>query len=135
MLTPNDAFFVRYHLADIPTGLIPRLTLERAGQGDKPLSLSFDELKTVEPVEVAAVNQCSGNSRGFFEPRVNGGQLANGAMGNARWNGVPLKAVLAKAGVQAGAVQVAFNGLDTRVLPETPGLSRRWTSITRSTAK
>ena len=56
------------------------------------------ELKTqFKPVEVIAVNQCSGNSRGLFSPRVTGGQLANGAMGNARWLGVPLKDVLARA--------------------------------------
>ena len=67
-----------------------------------------------------AVNQCSGNSRGFFEPRVAGGQLANGAMGNAKWRGVPLKAVLDKAGVMAGAKQVTFNGLDGPAVPETP---------------
>ena len=48
------------------------------------------------------MNQCSGNSRGFFTPRVAGGQLGNGAMGNARWKGVALKAVLDKAGVQRG---------------------------------
>jgi sulfite dehydrogenase (cytochrome) subunit A len=62
--------------------------------------------------DVIAVNQCSGNSRGFFNPRVNGGQLGNGAMGNARWAGVPLKTVLERAGVKAGSVQVAFNGMD-----------------------
>jgi DMSO/TMAO reductase YedYZ molybdopterin-dependent catalytic subunit len=73
-----------------------------------------------EPVEMIAVNHCSGNGRGFFEPRVPGGQFANGAMGNARWRGVPLKAVLAKAGVQAGAVQVSLQGLDQPVVPETP---------------
>ena len=50
-----------------------------------------------KPVELVAVNQCSGNSRAFFNPRVTGGQLTNGAMGNARWVGVPLKDVLARA--------------------------------------
>jgi sulfite dehydrogenase (cytochrome) subunit A len=62
----------------------------------------------------------SGKSRGFFEPRGAGGQFANGAMGNARWRGVPLKAVLDKAGIHAGSRQVTFNGLDEPVLPETP---------------
>jgi DMSO/TMAO reductase YedYZ molybdopterin-dependent catalytic subunit len=122
LFTPNDAFFVRYHLADIPLKIDPaayRLSIQ--GKVDTPLSLSLDELRnSFEPVELAAVNQCSGNSRGFFEPRVAGGQLGNGAMGNARWKGVPLKALLAKAGVQAGAVQVSFQGLDRPVLPETP---------------
>ncbi|WP_164236098.1 molybdopterin-dependent oxidoreductase, partial [Stenotrophomonas maltophilia] len=59
-----------------------------------------------------AVNQCSGNSRGLFNPRVTGGQLANGAMGNARWLGVPLKDVLARAELKNSARQVTFNGLD-----------------------
>jgi hypothetical protein len=70
--------------------------------------------------EIAAVNQCSGNSRGFFNPRVAGGEWANGAMGNALWRGVRLKDVLDRAGVAAGAVQVRFRGLDTGVLPQTP---------------
>jgi len=122
IITPNDAFFVRYHFAGIPTQIDPakhRVTVQ--GKVATPLSLSLDDLKkNFEPIEYVAVNQCSGNSRGFSEPRVPGGQLANGAMGNARWKGVPLKAVLEKAGVQAGAKQVSFNGLDTPVLPTTP---------------
>ena len=122
VLTPNDAFFVRYHLANIPLDIDPEtFRVEVKGKVDKPISLSLSDLKTgFEPAEIIAVNQCSGNGRGFFEPRVAGGQLGNGAMGNARWKGVPLKAVLDRAGVQAGAVQVSFNGLDRPVLPETP---------------
>ncbi|MBV8850153.1 MAG: molybdopterin-dependent oxidoreductase, partial [Methylobacteriaceae bacterium] len=122
VVTPNDAFFVRYHLADIPLRVDPeKFRIDIKGKVNSPLSLSLQDLKTgFEPVELVAVNQCSGNSRGFFEPRVAGGQLANGAMGNARWKGVPLKAVLDKAGVQQGAKQVTFNGLDGPVLPETP---------------
>jgi hypothetical protein len=41
-------------------------------------------------------------------------------MGNARWRGVPLKAVLDKAGVQQGARQVTFNGMDGPVSDKTP---------------
>jgi len=71
-------------------------------------------------VELVAVNQCSGNSRGFSNPRVAGGQFGNGAMGNARWRGVPLKTVLDKAGVQPSAKQVTFNGMDGPVSDKTP---------------
>lgn len=122
IFTPNDAFFVRYHLANIPLSIDPAAyRLEVKGLVDKPLTLSLAELKTqFEQVEVAAVNQCSGNSRGFFKPRVGGGQLGNGAMGNALWKGVRLKDVLDKAGVQAAAKQVVCDGLDTAVLPQTP---------------
>jgi sulfite dehydrogenase (cytochrome) subunit A len=125
VITPNDAFFVRYHLADVPLNIDPdTFTLEIKGKVDKPLKLSLAEIKKMPSIELVAVNQCSGNSRGFFNPRVAGGQLANGAMGNARWKGVPLKAVLDKAGVQTGAKQVVFAGMDGPVSDKTPDFAK-----------
>ena len=124
-ITPNDAFFVRYHLADIPREIDPetfRLAID--GKVKQPLSLSLKDLKAMPATEIVAVNQCSGNSRGLFEPRVAGGQLGNGAMGNARWKGVPLKLVLDKAGMQAGARQVVLQGLDKPVIPATPDFAK-----------
>jgi len=122
IITPNDAFFVRYHLANIPTSIDPdKFRLEIKGRIKTPLNLSLEALRhDFENVEVVAVNQCSGNSRGFFVPRVGGGQSGNGAMGNAKWLGVRLKDVLEKAGLQANAKQVTCNGLDGPVLPQTP---------------
>ncbi len=121
-LTPNDAFFVRYHLANIPLSVDPAAyRLRVRGKVGRELSLSLDELKRVaSPAEIVAVNQCSGNSRGYSTPRVFGAQLGNGSMGNARWLGVPLRTVLQKAAIAADAKQVTFNGLDTPVLPATP---------------
>ena len=124
-LTPNDAFFVRYHLALSPPpmdALGPEtFRLNVRGQVKTPLTISVAELKSqFEAAEVVAVNQCSGNSRGFFQPRVPGGQMGNGAMGNARWRGVRLREVLNKAGVNAGARQVTFDGLDKPLIPQTP---------------
>ncbi len=122
ILTPNDQFFVRYHLSQIPTTIDPeefRLTIK--GKVNKELPLSLHELKTAyEPVEIVAVNQCSGNGRGFSMPRVGGGQSGNGTMGNARWKGVRLKDILEKAGVAAGAKQVTFKGLDGPLIDKTP---------------
>ncbi|MCJ2061121.1 molybdopterin-dependent oxidoreductase, partial [Methylobacterium sp. J-088] len=125
-ITPNDAFFVRYHLADIPTAIDSQaFRVAVTGHVAGPLDLSLADIKALPgAIEIAAVNQCSGNSRGFFEPRMAGGQLANGAMGCARWTGVPLKSVLDRAGVKAGAVQVSFGGLDGPVLPETPDFAK-----------
>jgi sulfite dehydrogenase len=121
VITPNDAFFVRYHLAGIPLEIDPdTFRVEVKGKVDKPLKLSLAELKAMPSVEIVAVNQCSGNSRGFSNPRVAGGQLGNGAMGNARWRGVPLKALLDRAGVQPGARQVTFKGMDGPVMDKTP---------------
>jgi sulfite dehydrogenase len=121
-ITANDAFFVRYHLANIPLSIdTDAYRVSVKGLVKTPLNLSLKELKALaDPVEFIAVNQCSGNSRGFSSPRVFGAQLANGSMGNARWLGVPLHKVLERAGVAPGAQQVTFNGLDTPVLPTTP---------------
>jgi DMSO/TMAO reductase YedYZ molybdopterin-dependent catalytic subunit len=122
LLTPNDAFFVRYHLAQVPTSIdLNEFRLTIKGKVNSLLALSLDDLKAqFEPVELVAVNQCSGNGRAFSNPRVAGGQLGNGAMGCARWKGVRLKDVLNKAGVAGGARQVTFNGLDQPVSEKTP---------------
>src|SRR5690349_11161717 len=121
VITPNDAFFVRYHLADVPLDIDPeKFVVDLKGSVDKPMKLTLADIRKMPATELVAVNQCSGNSRGFFNPRVAGGQLGNGAMGNARWKGVPLKTVLDKAGVRSGAKQVTFNGMDGPVSDKTP---------------
>jgi DMSO/TMAO reductase YedYZ molybdopterin-dependent catalytic subunit len=118
IVTPNDAFFVRYHNAGIPTSVDADKHVIKIGGNacGKPYELTLATLRTqFKPIEYLAVNQCAGNSRGHFSPRVNGGQLGNGAMGNARWVGVPLKDVLARAELKNSAREVTFNGLDTAV--------------------
>jgi DMSO/TMAO reductase YedYZ molybdopterin-dependent catalytic subunit len=121
-LTPNEAFYVRWHLGILPVRVdTAEFRLAVGGHVERPLSLSVDELRgRFEPVSVVAVNQCSGNSRRYFEPRIPGAQWGNGAMGNARWSGVRLRDVLAKAGVKAGAADVSFGGLDGPTLPAAP---------------
>jgi DMSO/TMAO reductase YedYZ molybdopterin-dependent catalytic subunit len=122
VFTPNDRFYVRWHLANIPTAIDPAdVRLQVRGHVRQPISLTLNDLlHDFQPFEIAAVNQCSGNSRGFFSPRVPGGQWGNGAMGNALWRGVRLKDVLDRAGVVAGAVQVRLKGMDTGLVPQTP---------------
>ena len=126
LLTPNDAFFVRYHWSGIPTAIDPATYQIRIdGKVNTPLTLTLQALKQLaDPMDLVAVNQCSGNSRGYFAPRTPGGQLGHGAMGNARWTGVPLKKVLEKAGIQAGAVQVSFDGLDQPPLGDGPDFGK-----------
>lgn len=121
-LTPNEAFFVRWHLSGIPTSVDTRtFRLEVSGNVGKPLSFSLQDLQSkFAPVTYVALCQCAGNFRSFFEPRVPGGQWAFGGMSNARWTGVRLKDVLNAAGVGQGTVQVGLRGLDTAPLPQTP---------------
>jgi DMSO/TMAO reductase YedYZ molybdopterin-dependent catalytic subunit len=125
VFTPNDAFFVRWHLANIPQSInagTHRIAV--TGEVTTPLSLSLDDLAKMPAIDVAAVNQCSGNSRGLSAPRVAGGQWQNGAMGNAVWTGVRLRDVLARAGLKPTAKQVQFDGLDEPTLPGTPDFKK-----------
>ncbi len=128
IFTPNDQFFVRWHWAVIPNEVdVATFRLAVRGHVDKPLSLSMADLLALPRFEIAAVNQCSGNSRGLFQPRVAGGQWGNGAMGNAKWTGVRLRDVLDRAGVKAGAVTVRFNGLDQPVVDDGPDFMKSLT--------
>lgn len=117
--TPNEAFYVRWHLPDIPNRVdLSEWRLHVEGNVNKPRAFSFGELtQKFKPASVAAVNQCSGNSRSRFQPRVPGGQWGNGAMGNAMWTGVRLRELLETAGVKAGSVEVQLQGLETGAGP------------------
>lgn len=120
-ITPNDAFFVRYHVPPPTSVDLSTWRLRITGHVDKPLELSLDDLqRKFTRTKIIAVNQCSGNGRGYFAPRVFGGQWANGAMGNAEWTGVRLREILSMAGIKPGAVDVSFKGLDRPVLTSIP---------------
>jgi DMSO/TMAO reductase YedYZ molybdopterin-dependent catalytic subunit len=117
-ITPNEAFYVRYHTYP-PTDIdLSSWRLRVGGSVERPLELSMEDLQgRFRSTSVVAVNQCSGNSRGYSSPRVFGGQWAHGAMGNAEWTGVPLRDILSTAGVKAASVEVTFQGLDRPPLP------------------
>jgi DMSO/TMAO reductase YedYZ molybdopterin-dependent catalytic subunit len=120
-ITPNDAFFVRYHLADIPTidARTWRLTVGGEGANGR-VQLSLDDLKAMPTTEVVAVCQCSGNRRGLFEPHVVGVEWGYGAMGCARFKGVRLKDVLDRVGLKKEAIELVLDGADGPVLDKTP---------------
>lgn len=113
-ITPNDAFFVRWHLESIPNEVdLSTWRMRVEGNVNKVLELSFpDLLRKFKPVTIAAVDQCSGNSRSRFQPRVVGGEWGNGAMGCARWTGVHFREILDMAGIKSGSIQVQMEGLE-----------------------
>jgi len=124
--TPNDLFFVRWHMPDIPAHIdLEHFRIKIDGEVEKELSLSVDELKTkFEPVEVSAVLQCGGNGRSAFKPTAGGVQWGNGAMGCAVWKGVRLRDILNRAGLKEGAEWVGFNGEEKAAYYETPNFVR-----------
>jgi sulfite dehydrogenase len=122
VITPNNAFFVRYHLAGIPEVRAAEWSLSVGGDSaERALKFTLAQLKKeFKPAEITAVCLCSGNRRGLFDPHVAGVEWGVGAMGNAVWRGIRLKDVLARAGVKAGALEAVFNGADIAAIDKTP---------------
>ena len=121
-ITPNKAFFVRWHLAGIPQVKAAGWSLAVGGDAaGREARFTLAQLKQeFKAAQVTAVCQCSGNRRGLFEPHVPGVEWGVGAMGNAVWRGIRLKDVLAKVGVKPGAVEIVFDGADQAPLAKTP---------------
>jgi DMSO/TMAO reductase YedYZ molybdopterin-dependent catalytic subunit len=136
-ITPNDEFFVRYHLTDIPTVDAKTWKLSLGGDGaNGEAQLDLADLKKLPAFEVVAVCQCAGSRRGLFQPHVPGIEWGYGAMGCARWKGARLKDVLDVVGLKKGAVGVAFDGADGPVFDKTPDFAKSlpvWKAIEEST--
>jgi len=120
-ITPNDAFYVRYHLSDIPQVDAKTWKLSIGGEGaNGQAELTFDDLQKMPAFEIAAVNQCSGNRRGLVTPHVVGVQWGYGAMGCARWRGARLRDIMDKVGVKKAAIEIVLDGADGPVIDKTP---------------
>jgi len=136
-ITPNDAFFVRYHLAGIPEVDAKTWKLSVGGEGaNSQIEINLDELKRMPAAEVVAVNLCSGNRRGLFQPHVPGVEWGYGAMGCARWKGARLKDILDKAGLKKEAIEIVLDGADIPVSDKTPDFVKSiptWKAIEETT--
>lgn len=118
-LTPNNRFYVRNHFP-VPKQDVSTWRLRVEGAVARPLELSFAELLAMQARTAPATLECAGNSRIFLVPAVRGVQWEAGAVSNAAWTGVPLAAVLERAGVQPNAVEVVLEGADRGEIAEGP---------------
>ncbi len=120
--TPNDVFFVRWHLSNLPTEIkADTFHLFITGNVKNKLEFTLDDLKTkFKPYSINALCECTGNSRNNFNPRVPGAQWTNGGMGNAKWTGVKLKDILEMADAKPDSKFVSFNGMDAPPLKSVP---------------
>jgi len=136
-VTPNDAFFVRYHLSGIPNVDARSWKLAIGGDGATgTMEIGIDDLKALPAAEVTAVLQCSGNRRGLFHPHVPGVEWGYGAMGCARWKGARLKDLLDKVGLKKEAVEIVVNGADGPAIEKTPDFVKSipvWKAVEETT--
>ena len=99
-VTPNELFYVVSKNEIDPTVELDSWRLDVAGLVDNPMTLTYDDLKDALPVEEYVTLECIGN--------VVGGDL----IGNAKWKGVRLSAILEEARLGPDAVDVSFEAAD-----------------------
>jgi DMSO/TMAO reductase YedYZ molybdopterin-dependent catalytic subunit len=118
-LTPTERFYIRSHF---PTPKIEpgSYQLHIDGAVSNPFYVSYQELRDMPSETRVAVLECAGNSRVFLVPQVEGAQWELGAVGNAEWTGVPLAALLERAGMEENACEIVLEGADCGMPKETP---------------
>ncbi|NOT45651.1 MAG: molybdopterin-dependent oxidoreductase [Acidobacteria bacterium] len=100
-ITPADQFFTLQHYGH-PTVDIANYRLTLSGLVERPLSLTLADVRSLGSQDMVVGFECSGN-RGPLQ----------GASGNGRWTGVPLRTVLERAGgLKTAAREVVFFGAD-----------------------
>src|SRR5438093_108549 len=100
-MTPTEKFFSVQHY-NVPQVDPAAYKLQVTGLVNKPMALTLDELKRRTRVEQIIGFECSGNSNARFNPLI----------GNARWAGTSLSALLKEAGFKPNAREVVFFGAD-----------------------
>jgi sulfite oxidase len=118
-ITPNEAHYVRSHLP-FPNVQLNNWKLDIEGEVNRSLELTMRDIRSFQQVTQTVTLECSGNGRAFADPPVAGLQWEKGAVGTARWTGIPLRDVLMKAQVKPAAKHVILNGADRplRAVPD-----------------
>lgn len=99
--TPNDDFYIIQHYNQ-PEVTEAAFRLKITGLVERELTLSLADIKALPKIEIDAGFECGGNSERLFQ----------GLIGNAKWGGASLKAVLEQVGIKPEGVEVVFYGND-----------------------
>jgi DMSO/TMAO reductase YedYZ molybdopterin-dependent catalytic subunit len=110
-LTPTELFYIRSHFP-IPNLDRASYQLRIDGAVGRPLALSYEELRSMPSETRVATLECAGNSRVFLVPQVEGAQWELGAVSNAEWTGVSLRALLERAELGEDACEIVLEGAD-----------------------
>jgi DMSO/TMAO reductase YedYZ molybdopterin-dependent catalytic subunit len=135
-LTPTELFYIRSHFP-APKLDLASYQLRIDGAVRNPFSLSYQELRDMPSETRVAILECAGNGRVFLVPQVEGAQWELGAVGNAKWTGVPLGALLERAGMEEDASEIVLEGADQgtpNIEPKPPGQIAYARSLSRDKA-
>ena len=136
-ITPTESFYVRTHFP-IPAIDRDEWWLHVEGEVEKPFAINYEELLKLKSLTIPVTLECAGNNRNFLEPKVKGVQWRLGAVGTAKWTGVPLAILLDRADVKPEACEVILEGADGGMLEEAkrpPGIVKFARSIPLAKAR
>jgi sulfane dehydrogenase subunit SoxC len=109
-LTPSGLHYLLIHF-DIPPQPAD-WKLRVTGSFDRPFEAGMEELKALPSTTQRVTLECAGNGRGQLSPRYPSVPWLEEGVSTAEWTGVPLAALLARAGVTADAKDIVFRGAD-----------------------
>src|SRR6267154_5499508 len=118
-LTPTELFYIRSHFP-APRIAAADYQLRIDGAVRNPLALSYEELREMRSETRVATLECAGNGRVFLVPQVRGAQWELGAVSNAEWTGVPLRALLERADLAEDVCEIVLEGADRGMPKEQP---------------
>jgi len=99
-VVPNDDYYRIDTALRVPQVDPASWSMTIGGMVDNPLTLNYEDLLARDLVEMPVTLSCVSNP------------IGGGLVGNAVWTGVPLRELLAEAGVQPGAEQLASRSVD-----------------------
>src|SRR5918994_3969542 len=110
-ITPPGLHYLLIHY-DIPAIDPDRFQLQIAGAVERPMTLTLDDLRERERIAEPITFECAGNGRALLEPRPVSQPWLTEAVGTAEWAGIALGPLLEEAGLEPGAIEALFTGLD-----------------------
>ncbi|MEV0642065.1 sulfite oxidase [Streptomyces sp. NPDC050619] len=113
-VTPPGLHYVlvHYDIPYVPPAEADMWTLTVRGRVRTPLTLDLTALRSLPSVTHRVTMECAGNGRARLTPRPVSQPWLVEAVGTADWTGVPLRRLLAEAGVEPDAVEAVFTGAD-----------------------
>ena len=108
-VTPAGLHYLLLHF-DIPAGTDGRLKI--AGHVERPLDIAVEEILSLPARTLRVTLECAGNGRAQLSPRYPSVPWVEAGVSTAEWTGVPLRALLERAGLRPGAKDVVFHGAD-----------------------
>ncbi len=110
-ITPPGLHYLLIHY-DVPAVDPDAWVLEIGGRVGRRLRLTLADLRSRPRERLAVTLECAGNGRALMEPRPLSQPWLQEAVGTAEWGGTALWPLLAEAGLDPGADEVVFTGLD-----------------------